>query len=215
MDLREIKGIGPAKQQKLRDAGITTVEGLARADPTKLADDAGIPLAQVREMRARAAAISVVQDAKAFGPASVPTLANEAVKGLQEAVTITLDRLAAELAAAQKSLANLQKQAQQAAQELAQEAKTADGRKRIAVAGRELAQDYASQAQDAAKKAIAYVQANAPDAIASARTQIEEAAAKIAALSERTQAALKVEATKARVEGEKLVKSARNGFKAA
>lgn len=136
MDLREIKGIGPAKQQKLRDAGIDTVESLARADPAKLATDAGIPLAQVREMRARAAALSVMQDAKSFGAASVPTLASEAVKGLQEAVSLTVDRLAAELEQAQKSLAMLRKQAQEAAAELTKEAKTPAGRKRIAAAGR-------------------------------------------------------------------------------
>src|SRR5690349_21667548 len=124
MGLREIKGIGPAKQQKLRDAGIDTVEALARCEPPALAQETGIPLAQVRELKQRAAALAVVQDAKGFGPASVPTFATEAVKGIQEAFSVTLDKLADEIAAAQKSLARLQKQAQDAAQELAKEART-------------------------------------------------------------------------------------------
>lgn len=204
MDLREIKGVGPAKQQKLRDAGITTIEQLARADPATLADQSGLPLAQVRELRQRASALALVQDAKGVGPASVPALADQAVRGLQGAFHVTLDRLASELAQAQKSLAKLQKQAQDAAAELAKEARTPDGRKRIAVASRELAQDYASRAQDAAAKAIAYVQANAPDAIASAKTQIGQAAATVADLSERLQATVKAEAAKAK---------ARNGKK--
>ncbi|MES2155840.1 MAG: helix-hairpin-helix domain-containing protein [bacterium] len=215
MDLREIKGIGPAKQQKLRDAGIASVEDLARADPTKLAAASEIPLAQVREMRARAAALTVVQDAKALGTASVPTMASEAVKGLQQAISVTVDRLAEELAQVQKSLANLQKQAADAAAELTAEAKTPAGRKRIAVASRELAQDYAGRAQDAAQKAIAYVQANAPDAIAAARVQLEDAAIKLAALAEKTQTTLKTEAAKVKAANEKLFKSVKNGVKAA
>lgn len=203
MDLREIKGIGPAKQQKLRDAGITTVEALARCNATAIATETGVPLAQVRELKQRAAALAVVQDAKGVGPASVPTFANEAVKGIQDALTVTLDRVAVEIATAQKSMARLQKQAQDAAQELAREAQTAAGRKRIAVASKELAVDYASRAQDAASKAIAYVQHNAPDAIASAKLQLQDAAKTVATLSERLQVAVKQEAVKIKASSKK------------
>jgi nucleotidyltransferase/DNA polymerase involved in DNA repair len=175
MDLREIKGIGPAKQQKLREAGISTIEQLSRADPAQLAAKSGLPLAQVRELRARAAALAVVEDAKGFGPASVPTLASQAAKEAQATLQSALDSVADELARAQKSLVKLQRQAQDAAAELADEARTPAGRKRIVAAGRSLAVEYAEQAQDAAQKAVAFVQANAPKAIAEAREAVERA----------------------------------------
>lgn len=194
MDLRQIKGIGPAKQQKLRDAGIETVEQLARIDVEAYAARTGISEPVLRECRQRAAALALVEDVKGIGAASVPTLAEQAYKNLREATQAGLDRLAAELASLQKRVAELQEQAKKAAQELADEARTAEGRARIASAAREMATEYGQKAQEATKEAVAKVQEQSRIVMERAPRLVEEARL----VAEKAQARVKGEADKVR-----------------
>lgn len=48
MDLSAIKGVGPATEAKLNDAGVRSVQELADADPMALADRTGIPVEKVK-----------------------------------------------------------------------------------------------------------------------------------------------------------------------
>ncbi|MEA3190458.1 MAG: hypothetical protein QOD77_1040 [Thermoplasmata archaeon] len=199
MDLRQIKGIGPAKQQKLRDAGIASVEQLARIDVLAVSSQTGIAEASLREYRQRAAALALVEDVKGFGAASVPALAEEAYKNLREATQAGLDRLATELGLLQKKIAELQEQAKKAAQELAEEAKTSQGRARIASAAREMATEYGQKAQDATKEALAKAQEQSRIVLERAPRVVEE----VRLVAEKAQARVQSEAdkVKARVQG--------------
>lgn len=57
MSLKSIKGIGPATEEKLEEAGITTVEQLADADAVSLAEKTGVAEGRLEAFidRARAA----------------------------------------------------------------------------------------------------------------------------------------------------------------
>lgn len=53
-DLEDVKGIGPAYAERLRNAGVEDVATLAEADPADLSERADIPEARVRDMVERA-----------------------------------------------------------------------------------------------------------------------------------------------------------------
>src|ERR1041385_7442301 len=75
MDLKHVKGIGPSKQEKLKAAGVGSVEALARCDPAEVGAASGIPVAAVKEYKQKAAALSLLEDLKGVGPATVGVLA--------------------------------------------------------------------------------------------------------------------------------------------
>ncbi len=54
LDLKDIKGIGPATEEKLNDAGITSVDDLAAADIEDLADEAGVSSSRLQRFQERA-----------------------------------------------------------------------------------------------------------------------------------------------------------------
>lgn len=230
MELKHVKGLGPSKAAKLKEAGIDSVEELARADVAAVAKDSGLSASQVRDFKQRAAGITLVADAKNLGPASFQAFASEAVRNLRDVTAASLDLLRKELKTAQAKMAEMQERANVAARDLAREAKTKQGRARIGEEAKQLAQEGAAKAQDAAEKAVEWVQdeskrvlaqvrdlqANAPkyveDAKARAETILREAQKKIEAVATKAQNTVKVEAEKAKAEGEELIRRTKARF---
>lgn len=230
MELKQVKGLGPSKAAKLKEAGITSVEELARADVAAVAKDSGLSVSQVKDFKQRAAGITLVADAKNLGPASLGAFAHEAARNLRDVTAASLDLLRKELKVAQSKMAEMQERANKAAKELAREAKTPAGRARIGAEAKQLAQEGAAKAQDAAETAAAWIQdeskrvmaqardlqANAPkyveDAKVRAETILHEAQKKIEAVAAKAQNTVKIEAEKVKAEGEELLRRTKAKF---
>ncbi|MHB8632362.1 MAG: DUF4332 domain-containing protein [Thermoplasmatota archaeon] len=225
MDLKHIKGVGPAKQARLKEAGIATVEDLARCKVADVAERTGYSEKQVRELQARAAAAVVVEDAKNLGPASVGAFADEALANLKAVYEASADLLARELKHGQERVARWQKEVQESTQRLLIEAQTADGRKRIAVATRQAATDGAHKAQEQARElaqrvhteshALAErareIQKRAPSTLQEARERTEsilkDAQAQIRLVAERAQTRVQADVEKVKGAREKFTPS--------
>lgn len=54
LDLKDIKGIGPATEEKLKGAGIESVDDLAAADIDELAQDSGIAASRLQDFQEQA-----------------------------------------------------------------------------------------------------------------------------------------------------------------
>jgi predicted flap endonuclease-1-like 5' DNA nuclease len=208
MDLKTIKGIGPAKQEKLKSAGITSVEQLARCDPAAVAQKTGLPAAQVKDLKHRAAAIAVLEDLKGFGPGSFAALSERGGHAVRELYAASADWLAAEIKVAQARLAELKEEAEAVARHVAEEAKTPEGRARLAVEGKAVAQAAAHKAKVTGKKAVAKareVQQRAPVVLQQAQATVKEAEVRLKAAVQRSEEVVRAEAQKAKARTERVV----------
>lgn len=191
MDLKQIKGVGPAKQARLKEAGVTSVEELARCDVHQVAEATGYSVAAVKELRQRAAALTVVDDVRRLGPASVGALADEALVNLRRVYEASTDRLVHELKDAQDKVAMWQKEVQDSTKRLLEEAQTADGRKRIVVAAREAAADGARRVQVEAKELAALVERESKELSRRAKEVQEKAPEYVQQARQRTETILR------------------------
>src|SRR5437870_231730 len=133
MDLKQIKGIGPAKQEKLKAAGVTTVEALARADVAAVCAKAGLDEQLVRELKQRALAHTLVEDLKSFGPATLETLGQAGAESLKEFYAASSEWTEAQMQLLQSRYAGLRDQAEALAAHVREQARTAEGRQALAV----------------------------------------------------------------------------------
>lgn len=218
MDLKHIKGIGPSKQEKLKTAGITTVDELARCDPIVVAGASGLPVATLKEYQQKATALALLEDLKGVGPATVATLAEAGIQSLRDLYTASAKRLSHELKVAQHKIEGWQEQAQEASQRIMVEAKTPEGRQKLLKESRDMAIEGAVKAQVAAKQAVAYaqkesqvlaakakeLQARAPELREKATVALKDAQAKVTANVQKGRESLQHEAQKVKAQAEKV-----------
>lgn len=62
MDLTDVNGLGPARRDKLVEAGIDSIEALAGIDPAQLAEDVDIPKGTLEGFREQAQELSTLAD---------------------------------------------------------------------------------------------------------------------------------------------------------
>lgn len=218
MELKHIKGIGPSKQEKLKAAGIKSVDELARCDPIAVAGETGLPVATLKEYKQKATALALLEDLKGVGPATVATLAEAGVQSLRDLYTASAKRLSHELKVAQHKIEGWQEQARDASQRIMVEAKTPEGRAKLVKESREMAIEGAQKAQAAAKQAIAYaqkesqvlqakakeLQARAPELREKATVALKDAQAKVTANVQKGRETLQHEAQKVKATAEKV-----------
>lgn len=223
MDLKQLKGIGPSKQDKLKTAGITSVEQLARADIAAVAAKSGLPAAQVKDLKHRAAALAVLEDLKGFGPSSFGALSDQGAVAVRELYAASADWLQAEIKVAQAKLAELREEAEAVARHIAEEAQTPEGRGRLAQEGAAVARSAALKAQETGKKAVAaaersrdlavarakQIQARAPEVLAQAQVTVREAETRLKSAVARTEQVVRAEAQKAKARTERVVGNAK------
>jgi predicted flap endonuclease-1-like 5' DNA nuclease len=223
MDLKQLKGVGPSKQDKLKLAGITRVEDLARADVAAVAHKSGLPAAQVKDLKHRAAALALLEDLKGMGPGSLETLSEQGAKSVRELYAASADWLAAEIKVAQAKLADLKDEAEVLARHVAEEAKTAEGRARLAEEGLAAAQSAARKAKATGQKALAAaerqrdlavakakdLQKRAPAVLHQAQVTVKEAEVRLKAAVKRSEEAVLAEAKKAKARTERVVGQAK------
>lgn len=223
MDLKHIKGIGPSKQEKLKTAGITSVQDLAHADVEAVAAKAGLPVATVREYKQKAVGLALLEDLKGVGPATVGILAEAGVASLKDLYTASAKRLSHELKVAQHKIEGWQEQAKEAAERIAEEAKTPEGRQKLLKESKDMAVEGAAKAQAAAKQAVAYaqkesqvlaarakeLQAKAPEYVEKAQVVLKDAQAKVTVQVKKAQDTVKHEAQKVKAQAEKVVADTR------
>lgn len=223
MDLKHIKGIGPAKQEKLKAAGVKSVADLAHADVDALAAETGIAAATLREAKQKAAGLQLLEDLKGVGPATVATLAEAGVQSLKDLYSASAKRLSHELQVAQHRIEGWQDQAREASKRIAEQAKTAEGRQKLLKESRDMAIEGATKAQAAAKQAIAYAQkeaqviqarakefqAKAPEYVEKAQVALKDAQAKATVQVKKAQETVQHEAQKVKAQAEKVVADTR------
>lgn len=226
MELKHIKGIGPAKQEKLKAAGIESVDALARSDAGKVASESGLPLDTVKEYKQKATALTLLEDLKGVGPATVATLAEAGIQSLRDLANASSKRLAHEMKVAQHKIEALQAQAEKAAKRIAEEAKTPEGRAKLLKESKAMAQEGAVKAQAAAKDAIAFaqkeskviqarakeLQAKAPEYVEKAQVVLKDVQAKVTAAGQKAQVTVQHEAEKVKAQTEKVVADTRARF---
>lgn len=223
MDLKHIKGIGPAKQEKLKAAGIKSVDDLARADAHVVSAESGLPLATVQEYKQKAVGLALLEDLKGIGPATVGTLAEAGIASLKDLYEASAKRLSHELQVAQHKIEEWQEQAREASKRIAKEAQTPEGRQKLLKESQAMAVEGAQKAQAAAKQAIAYAQkesqvlqarakefqARAPEYVEKAQVALKDAQAKVTVQVKKAQETAKHEALKVKAQAEKVVANTR------
>jgi nucleotidyltransferase/DNA polymerase involved in DNA repair len=220
MDLKKIKGLGPAKAQKLAAAGIDSLEALARADPEEVANKADLPVEQVKEFKHRAAALSLIEDLKGVGPESLDTLSQAGKESLRNLYSASADWLEAELKLVRNRLASLQAKATDVAHHIAEESRTPEGRKRLAKETSDLARKTAADAKVAgqealvkAQKAAREIERRAPMVMKQAEAKVKAAETKVREAAAKAEKTLRVEAEKARARAENALDRAKSRFK--
>lgn len=201
MDLDKIKGIGPAKREKLKAAGIANVEQLARCDAAAIAGKSGLPLTQVKDLKHRAAALAILEDIKGLGPGSLGAFSERGGHAVRELYAASADWLAAEIKVAQERLAELREEAEAVARHVADEARTPEGRARLAgeakVASRK-ALDAAERSRDRAVSKARELRQRAPAALQRAEAAVKDAEARLRTAVQRSEAAVRAGARKAK-----------------
>ncbi len=226
MDLKHIKGIGPSKQEKLKAAGIHSVDEMARSDVVELSQKTGITESSLREYKQKATGLSLIEDLKSVGPATVTVLAEAGVESLKDLYEASTDWLAKELKVAQAKAKQIQREAADAAKHVAEGAKTSEGRKQLLIEGRDLAQKTAKNAEKITREAIARAQkdgemvmakaqefrAKAPEVVAKAKATAKDVEVKVKAVAHKAQETVKAEALKVKAANEQLVTRTRAKF---
>lgn len=169
MDLKHIQGVGPAKQQKLKAAGIDSVEALARADVTAISAKSGIGAATIKQYKERAVALTLLEDIKGVGPQTVKTLAQSGVASLKDLYEASTDYVAKQAKVAQEQAQAWQAEAKKLADHVAAEAKTPEGRKKLAGEAKDAAQKAAAKTKQTAVELFHTVQKEGEAAIAKAK----------------------------------------------
>ncbi|MEK6976166.1 MAG: DUF4332 domain-containing protein [Candidatus Thermoplasmatota archaeon] len=219
MDLKHIKGIGPSKQEKLKAAGIDSVDALARADIDAVAAKTGLPASAVKEYKQKAAALALLEDLKGVGPATVTVLAEAGIQSLKDLTEASVDFLAKELKLAQTKIRELQAQAAKDAKRIAEEAKTPEGRAKLVKESKALAQEGAHKAQKAAKDAIAQAQKvskdfqeKAPQYVEKAQVVLKDAETRAKSAAHKAQVAVQHEVQKVKASSEQAVANTKARF---
>lgn len=139
MDLTVIKGLGPARREKLESAGVETIDGLSDAGIEELSEEVGISASLLNDFQQQAKALVRLKDLEGVGPANLEKLVEADVRSLKdlsrrdaaelnEATGIPVDKLkawrrkAGTMAAADHAKATAD-QARQTAEQLAGQAK--------------------------------------------------------------------------------------------
>ncbi len=191
MELTHIKGIGPSKQKKLTEAGIDTVEKLARCNVATVAAATGWTDATVKEYKQKAVAITLLEDIKGIGPATVKTLVENGIQSTKDFAAASSDFLAEKLEVTKARVQTWQTEATTLAKRVADDAKTPEGRKKLANEGKELAVQTAKKTQENVKKILDLAQKEGEAAIAKAKDLRERAPAALHEAREKTETALK------------------------
>lgn len=226
MELKHVKGLGPAKQEKLREAGIKTIHGLAQADVEKVAARTGLPAESVREFKQKATALALIEDIKGIGPASIQVLAESGYRSAKEFYEASSERLAKELKVAQDKVKAWQAEARKQAERIREEARTPEGRKHLVAEGRELAEKTAHQVQVTVKdlaerlqaeshKALQMakdLQARAPELAKKAEAALKDAEAKAKEAVQKAETAVKAEVEKLKAANQGLVNQVKATF---
>lgn len=82
MDLTAINGLGPARQDKLADAGVTSLEDLAEATPAELAESVEITDSVLEGFVGQAADLVELSEVEGIGEASLEALVAEGVRSV-------------------------------------------------------------------------------------------------------------------------------------
>lgn len=189
MELKNIKGIGPAKAVKLKEAGIHDVEQMARADVAAVAKKSGLSEAGVKEYKERATALLLLEDVRGVGPATIETLAQAGVRSLRDFYEASSERLAKEMRIAQDRVQQLQQEAQELYEHVREQSRTPEGRKRLAEEGKDFAQRSARSAEEASRKAIERARRDGEIALQKARELRDKAPEAAREAQERSKAA--------------------------
>lgn len=191
MELKHIKGIGPAKQQKLKDAGISSVEELAKADIAKLVEATGMSEAALKEYKGKAVGLTLINDLKGITPETVKTLAMSGIDSLKELYEASAERIAAEAKVAKENVEKWQQEAKDLANRVAEDAKTPEGRTKLRHEAVELAEKTVQKTRDVAVELYHKVQHDGEVAIAKAKEIQEKAPEMLKEYREKAEAALK------------------------
>lgn len=191
MELKHIKGIGPAKQSKFAGAGIDTVEALARADVADLARKTEMSEAQVREFKQKAVALTLMEDVKGIGPQTVVTLAQAGITSLRELYEASAERVAKEAQVAREKALEWQDEAQRLAARVREESRTPEGRRKLLKEGADASKVAARRTQDTLVDLYNKARQEGEAAVARAQEMRERAPRNIQELRERTEKALR------------------------
>ena len=191
MELKHIKGVGPAKQEKLKAAGIADVSSLAHGDVAEIAAKSGLTEAQVREYKQKAVALNLIADIKGMGPETVKSLAQSGVRSLQDLYEASSEFVAAKAKVAQEQAKAWQAEAQKLYEHVATEAKTPEGRKKLAGEAKDVAQAAAKATQEKFVELYHTAQKEGELAIAKAKDLKEKAPAYVQDAQKKAEKALK------------------------
>ncbi len=204
MELSTIKGIGPSKQTKLNDAGIKTVGDLAHANVASLAETTGISASTIKGYKEQAVALTLIEDVKGIGPKTIQTLAEAGIRSLKDLASASSDFIAKEAAVAQEKAKEWKAQAETLAKRVAEDAKTPEGRQKLANEGKDFATTTAKKAEAAAKDAIAIAQKEGEMVIAKAKDLADKAPERVKVGQEKATALVKEAETFVKTEVEKV-----------
>ncbi len=191
MELKHIKGIGPSKQQKLKEAGVESVEDLAKADIAKVAKATGLSEASLKEFKGKAVGLTLIQDLKGITPETVKTLAMSGIDSLKDLYEASAERVAAELKVAKDKAEKLQADAKALADRVKEDAKTAEGRTKLRQEGVALAEKAVEKSRDVALDLYEKARKDGEAAIQKAKDIQEKAPAMLKEYREKAEAALK------------------------
>jgi len=175
MELKHIKGIGPAKQAKLNEAGIADVETMAQADVAAVVGKTGFSETTVKEYKERAVALVLLRDMRGIGPATVQTLAEAGVRSLKDLYEASAERLAKEAEVARERVQEWQQEAKRVMEHVREGSRTPEGRRRLAQEGKDLAVTSARKAQEATAELIERLQRDGEAALQKAQQLRQEA----------------------------------------
>lgn len=175
MELKHIKGIGPAKQAKLTEAGVKDVRALAEADLDAVAKTTGISVATLKEYKEAAVGMLLMEDIKGMGPNTVKTLAEAGVKSLKDLYEASTDYVAAQTKVAQEKAGKWQEEAKTLYERVRADAQTSEGRQKLVAEGKDLAKKAAETTQKTATELFERAQKEGEAAIAKAKELREKA----------------------------------------
>ncbi len=191
MELHHIKGIGPAKQTKLQDAGIDSVEALARADVAEVAAKSGLSEAQVKEFKEKAIGLNLLEDVRGMGPQTVVVLAKAGITSLKDLYDASTERIAKEAQVAKEHALQWQEEAQKLAEHVREEAKTPEGRRKLLKEAADASKVAAGKTQEAVVALYHKAREDGEAAIQKAQQLRETAPAQLQELRETAEKALR------------------------
>lgn len=195
MVFKHIKGLGPAKQEKLAASGVTDMRSLAAADVDAVAKKSGLKAADIKAWKEEAVGMNLIEDVKGIGPATVRTLAQAGVKSLKDLYDASSEFIAAEAKVAQDKAAKWQAEAKVLATRVAEDAKTSEGRKKLAGEAKNVAVAAAKKTEETGKDIFARVKHDGEAAVAKAMELKDSAPAALQDYRQKAEDALKAAET--------------------